>query len=338
MTDDFRFGEKFEEPISSPINSIGQIGTQGQLKYPLDQTTLNILKAATKDFLPELNRVQAITLKSGDITFEVRNSDIMSISATAAVSITTITNGYDGQILTLLFNDANVTLVHSDAGTSNTINLGGANVTGTDNTTLQLIFYDTSWYINTAISLSAVAGSIGGFNIGADYIRDVANSMGLASTVTGGDDVRFWAGDTFANRATAPFRITEAGAAVFRSIQVGGLTTLYTLNDNGYFSFGDGSDGTAVFNGTDAVTGATRSGTDYTLTRDVYYTDATLSTGVTLNPAGYRIFGSGTLTLNGTGLIRRNGVAGGAGTSATTQAKGLAGTAGTALADGYLKG
>lgn len=60
-------------------------------------------------------------------------------------------------------------------------------------------------------SLTATTGAIGGFNIGADYIRDAANSMGMASTVTGGDDVRFWAGDTFANRASAPFMVTEAG-------------------------------------------------------------------------------------------------------------------------------
>lgn len=60
-------------------------------------------------------------------------------------------------------------------------------------------------------AINATSGTIGGFSIGTDYIRDVANSFGLASTVTGGDDVRFWAGATFANRATAPIVITEAG-------------------------------------------------------------------------------------------------------------------------------
>jgi len=62
-------------------------------------------------------------------------------------------------------------------------------------------------------TITANAGAIGGFSVGSDYIRDAANSFGLASTVTGGDDVRFWAGATFANRATAPFRLTEAGLA-----------------------------------------------------------------------------------------------------------------------------
>lgn len=63
-------------------------------------------------------------------------------------------------------------------------------------------------------SITATTGAIGGFNIGSDYIRDAANSFGLASTVTGGNDVRFWAGDTFANRATAPLRLYEDGSII----------------------------------------------------------------------------------------------------------------------------
>lgn len=70
-------------------------------------------------------------------------------------------------------------------------------------------------------SIFVSAGStIAGFDIGSDYIRDVANSMGLASTVSGADDVRFWAGATFANRATAPFRVYESGAIVATSATI----------------------------------------------------------------------------------------------------------------------
>lgn len=71
-------------------------------------------------------------------------------------------------------------------------------------------------------SITATAGTIGGFSIGSDYIKDVADSFGLASTVTGGDDVRFWAGTTFASRATAPFRVTEAGAVTASNITISG--------------------------------------------------------------------------------------------------------------------
>ncbi len=75
--------------------------------------------------------------------------------------------------------------------------------------------------VNVSGLINAAGGAIGGYTIGADYIRDAANTMGLASTVTGGDDTRFWAGDTYANRASAPFRVTESGVAVFGGFVVG---------------------------------------------------------------------------------------------------------------------
>ena len=82
----------------------------------------------------------------------------------------------------------------------------------------------------TTLSVPGVS-SLGGFDIGGDYIRDVNNSFGLASTVTGGDDVRFWAGDTFANRATAPFRVTEAGVVTGSNVNItGGSVVTSTLN------------------------------------------------------------------------------------------------------------
>src|SRR3990172_3968712 len=74
-------------------------------------------------------------------------------------------------------------------------------------------------------TIYASSGTIGGFEIGSDYVRDVADSMGLASTVTGGDDIRFWAGDTFANRDIAPFRVTEAGALVAANATITGSIT-----------------------------------------------------------------------------------------------------------------
>ncbi len=78
-------------------------------------------------------------------------------------------------------------------------------------------------------SITATSGAIGGFSIGTDYIRDAANMTGMASTVTGGDDVRFWAGAAFASRATAPFRVTEAGALTVSSANItGGSITIGT--------------------------------------------------------------------------------------------------------------
>jgi ribosomal protein S19 len=69
------------------------------------------------------------------------------------------------------------------------------------------------------------AGRIGGFDIGADYIRDQLDTMGMASTDTAGDDIRFWAGDTFANRATAAFRVYESGIVDASDIRISGASS-----------------------------------------------------------------------------------------------------------------
>jgi len=90
-------------------------------------------------------------------------------------------------------------------------------------------------------ALTATSGTIGGFTIGSDSIRDAANSMGIASTVTGGDDVRFWSGATFANRATAPFRVTEAGAITMSNATITGGTL--TIGSNAVID----SSGNATF-------------------------------------------------------------------------------------------
>lgn len=61
-------------------------------------------------------------------------------------------------------------------------------------------------------TITSTAGFIGGFEIGTDYIRDVANTFGLSSNATASaDDTRFWAGATYLNRALAALRVDEAG-------------------------------------------------------------------------------------------------------------------------------
>lgn len=101
------------------------------------------------------------------------------------------------------------------------------------NTTLDASGNLTATSATLSGAITATSGAVGGFSIGADYVRDAANSFGLASTVTGGDDVRFWAGNTFANRATAPFRLTEAGALVATSATITGAITATSGAING---------------------------------------------------------------------------------------------------------
>lgn len=89
--------------------------------------------------------------------------------------------------------------------------------------------------------------------------------------------------------------------------------------------YGDGSDGVVTFNGTNEYTSfAERSGTTYTLKRDVYATVLTVGSGVTILNHGYVMYGGEEINIAGT--VKNDGgngaAAGGAGTS------GAAGTTG----------
>lgn len=104
--------------------------------------------------------------------------------------------------------------------------------------------------------------------------------------------------------------------------------------------FGDGSDGDVDIN-----SGTFSSGpiTSNVLTRDAYFDDLTLSGG-NLDIAGYRLFVKGTLTMNSSYKIERDGNAGTSGgnganaTSGGAGAGGSAGSAGAALGAGSIQG
>lgn len=63
---------------------------------------------------------------------------------------------------------------------------------------------------------------------------------------------------------------------------------------------GTGADGNAVFNGTDAVTGTSLSGSVYTLTGDVNYNNVTVAHGVVVVTRQYLLFCKGSMANNGT--------------------------------------
>lgn len=103
-------------------------------------------------------------------------------------------------------------------------------------------------------------------------------------------------------------------------------------------NFGDGSDGDLSIS----------SGTT-TLTRTMYYNNLTISSTAVLDPAGYKIYVKGTLTISGSGTVQRSpnnggnspGTGAGAGATAMTQldcGAGLAGAVGVAGARGGLFG
>ena len=72
--------------------------------------------------------------------------------------------------------------------------------------------------------------------------------------------------------------------------------------------YGDGSDGAQVFDGSTTILGIVPSSNIYILARDIYLTNVTINTGITVNTDGYRIFINGTLTFGGAGAnISNNG-------------------------------
>jgi len=205
------------------------------------------------------------------------------------------------------------------------------------------------WQFDSAGNLEANDGNFRGDITGAT--GTFSGSVTVSSLHVGGDDAtsahidtdgNFWTGAGNSDFATAPAKISNAGAAHFENVEIGGDTIQYVITNSGIFSFGDGSDGTVTFadQGT-APTGSTKTdntagATIYRLDRDVYYDSCTVNATVTINPNGYRLFVKDTLTLNGT--ISRNGNNGYPGGDDASGTYGSAGAGGAALSDGYLKG
>lgn len=83
-------------------------------------------------------------------------------------------------------------------------------------------------------------------------------------------------------------------------------------------AFGDGSDGVIALDGsTDFNDFSSRSGSIYTLTRDVFALNLTINTGITLKPVGHRIYSKSDLVNRGTIAID-----GGAGSNGTSPSQG----------------
>lgn len=97
---------------------------------------------------------------------------------------------------------------------------------------------------------------------------------------------------------------------------------------------GDGSDGAVNMDGTNTYASfASKSGSTYTLTRDVFSSSFTIASGVTLKPAGYKIFCTNTVTNASGAFMNADGnngtaTAGGSNTGNGSLGAGQAGGAG----------
>ena len=71
--------------------------------------------------------------------------------------------------------------------------------------------------------------------------------------------------------------------------------------------YGDGSDGACVFDGAATILGLAPVANVYTLTRDIFASSIHVLPGVSVYAAGFRIYCSGTTTIDATGAIHNNG-------------------------------
>ena len=149
----------------------------------------------------------------------------------------------------------------------------------------------------------------------------------------------WWGANVGTGYTGANAYILSNGFASFKNVTIGGTTVQYTITNSGIFSYGDGSDGTATCDGSTSVAGMSLAGSTYTMTRDVYFTNLTVNSGITVNCAGYRIFVTQSFVING--HVHRDGNAGSVGGNGDTDGgggPGAGGNGGSALSDGYLKG
>lgn len=148
-----------------------------------------------------------------------------------------------------------------------------------------------------------------GWVIGATSITDAAAVVGLSSAVTGGDDIRIWAGN--ATPGSAAFRVTESGALVASSATVTGSVTASS-----------GAIGACTISSTTLVCGGvTLDGNGITLTaasgatNTLKFTDSTnlssISGATTLSATGSITLSGGGygMSISGSGVIPFSGVA-----------------------------
>lgn len=104
------------------------------------------LRQIFKEMFQEIRSPQATTIPSGATTFEIRG-DVMEVTAGGACTIATVTGGYEGQELTLIFTDTNVTITDAAfvVGTPNTVNLSAA-FTSTADDVMKLVYKNLSWF------------------------------------------------------------------------------------------------------------------------------------------------------------------------------------------------
>lgn len=119
---------------------------ENKIKFSFTPQEEGLLRAWLERYFPEYkyrSRKDQLTIPSGATSFNL-TSNYMVLTGAAGVTIATIVGGYEGQILTLEFTDANITITDDATKALDTINLSAA-FTSSAEDTMQLIYDGVSW-------------------------------------------------------------------------------------------------------------------------------------------------------------------------------------------------
>ena len=208
--------------VAAAINSSGNLITD-VINARLDTDSKKVLS----DFnFGTTNYAGAV--KSGDITWNTTTGAVTGGSGVVVYRAGII--GAAAGVTTFSIDATTGSATFAGTLSAPTGNFGGFTISGSTFLATNLVF--TSGAANTANITVGTGATAGGLN-----------------SASAGSDIVFWAGSTFANRATAPFRVDANGNLTATSATISG----YLISTKGTFG-GDGSDGAlAISSGTTTI-------------------------------------------------------------------------------------
>ncbi len=242
--------------MSQPVKLSPQVAEETSAQRPVNQTrAFEVLKKKASELDGRLSQAElqitpeAITLVVGDYAYskgeiDLTLSDYSTITQTATQIATRVaTTDYNGNTIASLINQTATTI----AITADKINLNGA---VTANNYFKILADGSMEATNGKFSgqLTATSGSITGSLSVTNYISagsatPSSGKAGISGVGTTEGAVRFWAGETYANRGSAPFYVRDDGYLKASSGQIGGVS--FSNNAYGLALDGGLSTGTA---------------------------------------------------------------------------------------------
>ena len=232
--------------------------------------------------------------------------------------------------------------ISGTTASSTVIGIRGVTVSSMAPTSNQVLQYNGSVWIPATLSITTLAGDVTG-SAGTNTVVSLTGSAGSvvakASLVPFTDNTYVLGGTSFC-WANAYIGNSVVWPSTYIPVAIGNLGMDLTASsgrphalidgyDHGLSAwrayFGDGSDGEEVCNGSLAVNGMSLVGDVYTLQRDCYFTNLTISSSADVLLDGYRLFVNGLLTIGSGCSI------GVPGNNATNGTPGAATTIGTVL-------